>query len=319
MKPPKKRRSETIRFLFSYLFFLSVCLSGCGSWGGRLPEHILARVNREEITVGDFEREWKEVILESGKGEKGEGLVDLKRAYLDQMIERKILAQEARKLGIKVLPDELNRAVLEIRKDYPDKGFDERLGLKGVTLEEWKGRLEERLLAEKMVRRALQYPGEIGEKEALQYYEMHLPSFKFGPKVRVRQIVVADGEEAIQTLKRLKKGESFEKLALEKSLGPERIKGGDLGFFSEGEKPEEFDQVFRMEVGAISEVIKSPYGYHIFKLEERVGAREVPFEEAKAGILQELRKKKEEEEYQTWFKELKRKADVKINREWFRS
>ncbi len=68
-----------------------------------------------------------------------------------------------------------------------------------------------------------------------------------------------------------------------------------------------------MEVGTISDVIKSPYGYHIFKLEEKVEAREIPFEEAKPGILQELRRKKEEEEYQRWFKDVRKKAKVKIN------
>ena len=46
-----------------------------------------------------------------------------------------------------------------------------------------------------------------------------------------------------------------------------------------------------MEVGAISEVIKSPYGYHIFKLEEKIEPRQIPFEEAKLGILQELGQK----------------------------
>ena len=74
-----------------------------------------------------------------------------------------------------------------------------------------------------------------------------------------------------------------------------------------------------MEVGGISEVIKSPYGYHLFKLEEKIEAREVPFEEAKFRILQELRRKRGEEEYQKWFKGLKGKANVKINKKWLRS
>ena len=88
-------------------------------------------------------------------------------------------------------------------------------------------------------------------------------------------------------------------------MGPEKVNGGDLGFFSAGERPPEFDQVFSMEVGTISEVIKSPYGYHIFKLEEKIEPREIPFEEAKAGILQELGRKKAEDAYQRWLKELR--------------
>ncbi len=318
MNLPKKRRSKKNPFVLS-LLFLSFGFWGCDLPGRGLPDHILAQVNQEQITVNEFDRELKEVILEPGKEEKGAGLGDLKKAYLDQVIERKILAQEARRVGIKVSPEELNQAIFEIKKDYPDQGFNERLGLKGTTLEEWKSRLEEKLMAEKMVRSVLRFPGEISEKEALQYYEIHRASFQLGLKVRARQIVVADGEEAIQILKRLRKGESFEKLAQTKSLGPEKVKGGDLGYFNQGEKPAEFDQVFMMEVGAISEVIKSPYGYHIFKLEEKTEPRQIPFEEAKLGILQKIGQEKGEEEYQKWLKGLKEKAKVKVNKKWFKS
>jgi parvulin-like peptidyl-prolyl isomerase len=222
-------------------------------------------------------------------------------------------------LGIKISQEELDRAIYEIKTDYPGEGFGEKLGLKGISLEEWKVRLEEKLLAEKVIRKASRFQEKINEKEALQYYEDHRSSFQIGPKVRARQIIVADGEEAIQILKRLKKGESFEKVAVEKSLGPEKVQGGDLGYFSSGEKPTEFDQVFTMEVGVISEVIKSPYGYHIFKLEERIEPRQIPFEEAKLGILQELEQRKGEENYQKWLKGLKGKARVKINKKWLRS
>ena len=276
-------------------------------------------MNAEQIGVPEFEGEFKELVLEPEKEGKGTSLRDLKQACLDQMIERKILAQEARRLGVNVSQEELNQTILEIRRDYPGEGFDERLGLKGTTLEEWKARLEEKLLVEKMIRSALHYRGEIDEKEALQYYEMHRASFQVGPKVRARQIVVSDGEEAIQILKRLKKGESFGKIAMAKSLGPEKVQGGDLGFFGQGEKPAEFDRVFAMEVETLSEVIRSPYGYHIFKVEERTEAREIPFEEAKAEILQKLRQKRGEEEYQKWLEELKKKAVVKINKKWLTS
>ena len=309
------KKSPTLLILIT----LSSFLWGCGQWGVGLPEHIIVQINEEKIRIEEFDREFKELILEPGKEAKGAGIGNLRQVYLDQVIERKILVQEARRLGIKVSPEELNQAISEIKMDYPGEGFGEKLGLKGMTLEEWKVRLEEKLLAEKVIRSALHSREKIDEKEVLQYYEDHRSSFQIGQKVRVRQIVVADGEEAIQILKRLKKGESFEKVAKEKSLGPEKAQGGDLGYFGQGEKPSEFDHVFNMEIGSISEVIKSPYGYHIFKLEEKMEPRQIPFEEAKLGILQELGQKKGEENYQKWFKGLKGKAKVKINKKWLRS
>ncbi len=304
--------------LFSLIVLLSF-LWGCDQWGAGLPDDVIAQVNEDQISAKEFEREFKELILEPGKEVKEEGLENLKQAYLDQVIERKLLVQEARRTGIKVSPEELNQAISEIKKDYPGEGFGEKLGLKGITLEEWRVRLEEKLLAEKVMRNASRPQEKIDEKEALQYYEEHRSSFQLGRRVRARQIVLADGEEAIQILKRLKKGESFEKLAKEKSLGPEKIQGGDLGYFSQGEKPTEFDRVFDMEVGTLSEVIKSPYGYHIFKLEEKIEPRQIPFEEAKSGILEELGRRKGEENYQKWFNGLKGRAKVKVNKKWLRS
>jgi parvulin-like peptidyl-prolyl isomerase len=315
-----KRREEmkkpaSLLILIFFLFFLW----GCDQWGVGLPEHIIAQVNEEQIPVEEFDREFKELILEPGKEVKETGLGALRQVYLDQVIERKILVQEARRLGIKVSQDELDRAISEIKMDYPGEGFGEKLGLRGISLEEWKVRLEEKLLAEKVIRRASHSQEKISENEAHRYYEDHRSSFQIGPKVRARQIIVADGEEAIQILKRLKKGESFEKVAKEKSLGPEKVQGGDLGYFSPGEKPTEFEHVFTMEVGIVSEVIKSPYGYHIFKLEERIEPRQIPFEEAKLGIVQELEQKKGDENYQKWLKSLKGKARVKINKKWLGS
>jgi parvulin-like peptidyl-prolyl isomerase len=309
------KKSLTLLIILALLFILW----GCGQWGAGLPNHIIVQVNEEQISVGEFDREFKELMLEPGKKVKGTDLENLKMAYLDQVIERKILVQEARRLGIQVSPEELNQAISEIKMDYPGEGFGEKLDLKGITLEDWKVRLEEKLLAEKIIRWSFHSQEKIDEREASQYYESHRSSFQIGQKARARQIVVTDGEEAIQILKRLRKGESFEKLVTEKSLGPEKAQGGDLGYFSQGEKPSEFDHVFTMEVGGISEVIKSPYGYHIFKLEEKMESRQIPFEEAKVGILQELGQKKGEEHYQKWLKDLKGKAKVKINKKWFNS
>lgn len=314
-----RREEMKKRKFLPLLLTIFFVLSGCDQWTGGLPDHILAQVDDEQITVDDFNREMKELVLEPDKETKGRNLGNLKEAYLDQVIERKILVQEARRLGIRVSQEELNQAISEIKKDYPGEGFGEKLGLKGMTLEEWKARLEEKLLAEKMIRNALYYRGEIDEKEALRYYEEHPSQFQIPQKVRARQIVVATEEEAIQILNQLRKGENFEKLAAKRSLGPEKVEGGNLGYFSQGERPSEFDHVFTMEVGGISEVIKSPYGYHIFKLDEKTEPRQISFEEAKSGILEELRRKKGEEEYQRWLKGLKGKVRVKINRKWLRS
>jgi len=309
-----KRYALTFAFLIYTLMLFS---SGCNRFGN-LPKNVIAEVNNETITLNDFNKEFKGMMLENQMG-SDPNIKRLKETFLNQIIERKILIQEAKRLGISVSKEEVDQVIQEIKLDYKEAEFIEKLKLIGMNLDEWRNRIEEKLLAEKMIRSASSYQGDVDEREALKFYEDHRAYFQIPEMVRVRQIVVADGEEAIQILKRLKRGESFEKLAKEKSIGLERDIGGDLGYFSRGERPSEFDHVFEMEVGRISEVIKTPYGYHIFKLEEKIEPREIPFNEVRTKIIQTIIKRKGEERFQEWLKKLKAKSHIKINKEWLNS
>ncbi len=107
-------------------------LWGCDRWGIGLPENVVARVDGEQISLEEFTREFKEQTLEPRIGARG-SLGDLKRACLDQMIDRKILVEEARRTGIRVTPEELNQAMLDMRKDYSEKDYADRLTSKGST------------------------------------------------------------------------------------------------------------------------------------------------------------------------------------------
>lgn len=305
-------------FLISLFYLAMLIYYGCERLKG-FPEGVIAIVNRENITLEEFNKEFKGMLLEAQFKAGDPNTKRLKEAFLNQMIERKILVQEAKRLGLVVSTEEINRALREIQLDYREEEFLEKLKLVGMSLDELKKRVEEKLLAEKMIRSATDYNGEVDEKEALKFYEENRSYFQIPEMVRVRQIVVPDGQEAIQILKRLKRGESFEKLAREKSIGPEKENGGDLGYFSKGERPSEFDHVFEMEVGKISDIIKTPYGYHIFKLEEKIEPREIPYKEAKSKIIQAIAKKKGEENFRQWLQDLRQKARIKINQDWLNS
>lgn len=308
---PNRNRVTVTFLLFTILFLFP---TGCNKLGN-LSNNVIAEVNKESITLDEFNKEFKGMVIESKTAIGDTNNKNLKETLLNQMIERKILLQEARRLGISVSKEEIDMALREITIDYKEEDFFERLRLIGMSFEEWGKKLEERLLAEKMIRSASNYTGEISEKEAKKFYENNRSYFQLPQIVRARQVVLSDGEEAIQVLKRLKKGESFDKLAREKSIAPERDKGGDLGYFSRGERPSEFDYVFEMEVGKISDVIKTPYGYHIFKLEEKIEAKEIPFVEVKNKIIETIAKEKGEEKFEEWFRELKKKTRIKINKE----
>jgi parvulin-like peptidyl-prolyl isomerase len=85
-------------------------------------------------------------------------------------------------------------------------------------------------------------------------------------KIRCEHILVEKQSLANQLLERIKKGESFEKLAQENSIDSSRKRGGDLGFFGRGMMVREFEKAaFGLEVGEVSQVVKTQFGYHIIK------------------------------------------------------
>ena len=85
-------------------------------------------------------------------------------------------------------------------------------------------------------------------------------------KIRCEHILVEKQSLANQLLERIKKGENFEKLAQENSIDSSRRRGGDLGFFGRGMMVREFEKAaFGLEVGEVSQVVKTQFGYHIIK------------------------------------------------------
>ena len=86
-------------------------------------------------------------------------------------------------------------------------------------------------------------------------------------KIKCSHILVEKQSQAIAILDRIKQGEKFGKLARESSIDSGSAKrDGNLGYFSRGKMVKEFEAVaFNLEVGKISEPVKTQYGYHIIK------------------------------------------------------
>jgi peptidyl-prolyl cis-trans isomerase C len=125
--------------------------------------------------------------------------------------------------------------------------------------------------------------------------------------------VVVTEEEARKVEELLRAGTDFAALAREKSTAPEAERGGDLGYFAMGEMPAEFNVVFGLPKGGISGVVKSPYGFHIFRLEDKRHAGKMGLDEVSKGIADKLRREKEDARYKQWLKELRARTKFEVN------
>ena len=108
-------------------------------------------------------------------------------------------------------------------------------------------------------------------------------------------------------------GADFAELAGKHSQGPSGKRGGELGYFSRGDMAKPFeDAAFALkEPGELSDVIKTRFGYHLIKLEDRREAGLVPFEEVQEKLQEYLQQEKVKEAVQSYVKQLRQEAEIK--------
>jgi parvulin-like peptidyl-prolyl isomerase len=281
------------------------------------PIPVVAEVNGESIVLGEFEKalatEMAIVKRETLLG--SEEMNRLKEAVLDNLIREKFMFQRARDLSLAVGEAELAARIDEIRKDYNGDRFSQLFETGGIDFPEWKNSLRKRILLENLIAREVNAKIQVTDREAEAYYHANRKAYANKRRVHVAQIVLPNRKRAEEVLKRLKAGEDFDKVAREVSIGPEAVRGGDLGYFERGVLPEAIDRmVFSLPVGKLSRVAQSPYGFHIFKALGREQAGGGKFSDVKERVIAELRKQKEAEAYKGWIDDLKAKAVIRINR-----
>jgi parvulin-like peptidyl-prolyl isomerase len=274
---------------------------------------VVAVVGDETILLSDFQKALSESHPGQSFPDSGDAAEAFKEDLLDQMVTHRLLLSEARRRGLAVDPEEVDAEINEMKGEYSESEFEQLMTEKNVGKEAWREKISEELLVQKVARSAMAEPVTVSDEEVNRYYDLHRDEFKTEEAVRARQIVVPTDAEAQQIRELLTEGQDFEEIARARSISPDASEGGDLGFFKKGEMPEEFDVVFDLPVGKISPVVRSPFGFHLFKVEEHRPPSKLGESEAKRKIREKLTRLKQKERYEEWLAELRRKADVRIN------
>ena len=270
---------------------------------------ILATVNGDPITLGDFQERFARAGLRPEK----EAEYQVKEEFLNRLIERKMMLREAQRRRIKVSLPEINQRIEAMRTEQ-GKDVRETLGGLGIDYEKWKSDVWEDMMIEKLIARDVIRTLRVSAAEIRRYYQENPQEFQRSEQVRVRQIVVDTEDAAQRVLDQLQNEKAdFAALARKKSTAPEAEEGGDLGYFAMGDMPGEFNVVFGLPRGGISGVVKSPYGYHIFKLEDKRKAGKLGLEEASKEIAEKLTRQKQDVRYKQWLTELRGRTKFVVN------
>ena len=277
-------------------------------------EHV-GSIDGEPITAAEV-RQALAIDLRDrpGAGDDPALLAESRKRVVDEVIDRKLLEHAAREHSIRVSDQEVERAALRLRADYPGDTFDEMLSAGGLTLAELKDRLQRRLMVERLFAEEVFSRVAITDAEVDEWLEANPDELTRPERVHALQIVVKTEAEARGLLAELRRGADFGTLAREHSLSPDAKLGGDLGWFARGEMPPPFDDVcFSLPVGRVSDVVGSSFGFHLFKVLARQKARKPEPEELREEAESRLRREKEAAAQEAYVAALRQAARIEID------
>lgn len=283
----------------------------------QLEDRIVAVVNSDLIMLSDVKRELEPERARIARQHRGEELAErLKLAEymaLTKMIERRLQLQEAKARGVEVSDQEVKQAMAQMKQQGEQIDETDPLSIRNVR---------DQLTLLKVVDREVRSGVMVGESEMKRYYQEHRDRFALPEEYTLSQILIQprspDGTaEALAktrtVMAELKRGEKFEDLALRYSDGPNASRGGRLGLVRQGELLPAIERAIASLVpGGISDIIETPEGFHIIRVDEKKPKQFRPFEEVKLEIQGLVFQQKSEDVFQSWLVDLKNKAYIEI-------
>lgn len=290
-------------------------------------EERAAVVNGVVITKADFEREVSRVqrsFIGMGGPHADTKMSKLRAQVLDNLIEIELIYRDGLDSGIAVEGPAVKEQVNRLRARFPNQDeFEKALGRAGMTPDTLKVNVVREMTIQRFINENFADATTVSDEEAKKYYDENSQMFMQPEQISASHILIKvapDADEAtksearakMEELKsRLKEGEDFAALAQEVSEGPSGAQGGDLGYFSRGQMVKPFeDAAFALNVGEVSDIVETQFGYHIIKVVDKKPESKVPLEDIQDRVKDYLKQEKVKTQVRAHVDELKAKADI---------
>ena len=237
---------------------------------------------------------------------------------LNQLVDETVIAQALAAWQAKAGPTEkgsfknaVEARLQRVKAQFLDEAaFNASLRNSGVTLEAFQQQLESQVEREMLLMSAKNIS--VSEKEASDFFTANKERLGSPEAVHLRHILVSTDQQAKDLLVAIRVGADFSKLAREISLDSvSKEKGGDLGFVSRGMLQPDIEKVvFGLKIAEVSEPVKGPLGYHLFKVEEARPAMPAVFGTLQEDISRALLAQKITQAWPDFLQELRATAKI---------
>ncbi len=270
-----------------------------------LPE-VVAKIDGEEIkkdfllkqisTMDEQFKKFKNSVNLSQKKEIAKNL-------LQNHIKSKLIEKELSKSDFDIDSKDVEKEIISYKKKFKDEEeFQKFLKFHKLTEEKLRSEIILKLKTNIFIEKEVTNKIKVSEESILKYYNENKGEFLEKEQVKVKHILVKSSEndskesqeiafeKAKKISAKLKKGESFEDLAKTESETSLKATGGDLGWLSKGRMIKEFEEAaFKLNKGEISDIVKTTFGYHIIKVEDKKNEKQKELAEVKQIIELKLK------------------------------
>lgn len=288
---------------------------------------IVAKVGGVPITVYELQRQINTVLplrVNFHGGVSAEKQAEIRSEALNDLIERGLKVKYAIDNEISVSSSRVDERVAKVKSRFKS---EEKFAaaVEAETVKGFRAAIYRQFLADKAEEVAVNSKVVAKEEEIKKYYQENKRRFFMPRQFRASHILIkvdpASNQEeraefkkkAEDLLARAKEGEDFFNLAYYNSDDRTKYVGGDLGMFHEGQTEKPFEDALKqLEVGEISDLVQTRYGYHIIKLTQINEPRQLSYDEMATKIKTQLEKERRDTLYAQWIDKLR--AQYKVER-----
>ena len=248
----------------------------------------------------------------------------LKQQAVANLVNRALLTEAAKNENIAISDDQVDAKYEEIRANFPDEEtFIAQLSRSNMTVDEFRVEVERGMKLEELVNIKTADISAPTAEEAKEFYASNSDRFTTPERVRASHILITVAETDTEITREQKKakiddlhaqlvaGADLAALAMANSDCPSKDKGGDLGFFGRGQMVKPFeDAAYALDVGQISPVVETKFGYHVIKVTEKEEAGTTDFSEVEASIIDYLADMKKQDEMNTYMTSLRDASSI---------